>query len=78
MGVVRRSTPFDDEFCVRDGRNFALFATLANPVNPLITFPVDEVAKSVAVDKHQVAGLGPGEIGDLNFHFEVCNERDNE
>ena len=71
MGVVRRFAPFDNELGVRDGSDFALFSTLADPVNPFISFPVDEVAESVAIDKHQVSRFGSGEIGDLNFHFEV-------
>jgi len=41
MWMVFRPSSLDDEPLVWDGRDFALFSTLTNPVNPVLAFPVN-------------------------------------
>ena len=47
VGVFVWAWPFEDESVLRDGRDFALFSLFADPVNTLVTLPVDMVQKSV-------------------------------
>ena len=53
MGVTLCPTPFDDEEPLRDGGPATLVPPLlmANPVDPLLPFPVDAITKAIGINE---------------------------